>query len=670
MHKSRRYNFMLFRQLAQRVLLAAVALVSLADSSQAAEPKKIRLGYFEGGKYPYHDRLKDEFFRQLNTILPDSIEAAFAPEGYRSAEWDKAASTQMAKELTDVKTIDLVVAAGPWVVRDLLNAGFKKPIIGIHQFAPQYEGLLDKKGKPVASNLTIHYQKNKIESDLTALASLVKLKRLGLLYFPSSGEADSVLAQVKAVGVKLGFEVVTASGENNKGTFAFFNAYGKLEKNIDALYVGPMWACDIQMINQFFYNADHDKIPVMTSEDRFLVDRGAFLTNNAFGIFAEARFDAYKTAQIIMGNKPNKLPVEFSIPSTLAINEAAARKNRISIEPQLYSEAYLVPAPPDEDVTIVTLSYANGRAVSFNPGDTAQREAVESALKEAMKAYKEYFPNSVNRSNLHEDVFSLRTMNSIQIAQVLDGPEPNNPVPVQLKLEQAVTEAFLNYLKAEEVLKVEFRLRELIDRNIAVSHARHLAEKVDDRDLTGWRVEREKSTQSIVYAQNNLKVARILLNVLMNYPAEQELSLEVDRFNVESTQKLYGQLFEFLSEKSVTDSIAEKIVEITGKSPDETQPIFKRLLSAFENLAEVSRKFQLERITLEETVTRYDASEIDFSKMVAEIDTIRTVQLSEISSRYEFYESMSEISSLLGWSAYETGTSFVTRIEKLIIERQ
>ncbi len=641
MPNSQAYKFMSIRRLAKGALIVFLALLVHRETGFVQEPRKIRMAYFEGGKYPYHDRLKDEFLKQLDAILPDSIEAVFAPEGYRSAEWDKKKCEKMAGELAGVQTIDLVVAAGPWVVKDLLDAGFKKPIIGIHQFAPQFEGLLDKKGKPVASNLTIHYQKNKIESDLTALASLVKTKKLGFLYFPSGNEADSVLAKAQVVGAKLGFEIVTATGQNNKGTFAFYNAYGKLDKKIDALYIGPMWACDIQMINQFFYNTDHDRIPVMTSEDRFLVDRGALLTNNAFGIYAEARFNAYKTAQVILGKKPNKLPVEFSIRNTLAINEAAARKNHIPIEQSLFSEASVVPAPPDEDVTLVTLSYAIGRAVSFNPDDTTKLQAIEAAAAQAAEL----------DSNL-----------------ILSAPN-ESPSP-QLQIEAAVTKAFLHYLKIEEVLKNHFRIRELIDRNVEVSRVRHQAEKTGDKDLKYWQAEREKSTQLIIKARYNLKVAQVLLNVLMNYPQEQKLSLEGDRFNAESTQKLFMRFVPMLSDETSKDSLKSGLMKISVGRDSIAGELYQNFVTRFENLAVTGRQLQLERIELDLAVSKYDAGEIGFDEMLENINQINDAQKNEINARYNFYGTMASICSMIGWSSYESGGSFVTRVEKLIIERE
>ncbi len=595
---------MSFGRLAVGVFMALLLIYTLPDFSSAAEPRRIRLGYFEGGKYPYHDRLKEEFLKQLNAVLPDSLEAVFASEGYRSAEWDRAASTRMAKELVEVTKIELTVAFGPWVVPDLLSAGYKKPIVAMHQFAPQYEGLLDKSGKPLAANLTIHVQRDKLEKDLARLAGLIKLRKLGFLYFPSSIEADSVLAKVKTIGAQVGFEVVSAEGANAKGTYAFFNAYGKLDQQIDALYIPPLWGLDIQMIKQFFYNTDHDRIPVMTSEDKFLVDRGALLTNNAGGIFSEARFGAYKCAQIILGKRPSDLPVEFSSGTALALNEATAQKCKIPLERRIYQEAALVAAPVSEDSPTLSLAEAISRSSTFNPGYLARHEAVEAAAQAAAQAYAAYLPqlnlsaslgyrddNYVNNSrnelknefyaarlNLDQTIFSLETIRTIQVAAKNRDLQKFSLAQSQLDLENAVTGAFLNYLKAREILDIQSRIRELIDRNIEISGAKFLMENGAEYELSRWRSERDEATQAISAAHSNLKVARILLNVLLNYPAEQNIILRDEPFSASGAASYYGRIFDKLSQPATLERLAGQIFEIAAGQNAQVRQSEQKLL--------------------------------------------------------------------------------------------
>jgi hypothetical protein len=73
----------------------------------------------------------------------------------------------------------------------------------------------------------------------------------------------------------MGFEVISAEGYDNKGTFAFFKAYQELRGKVDAVYVGPMWACDAEKIRQFFILAGREGVPSFSWRNDAQVGRGA-----------------------------------------------------------------------------------------------------------------------------------------------------------------------------------------------------------------------------------------------------------------------------------------------------------------------------------------------------------------------------------------------------------
>jgi outer membrane protein TolC len=313
---------------------------------------------------------------------------------------------------------------------------------------------------------------------------------------------------------------------------------------------------------------DVQRLPVMTSEDKFLVERGALLSNSAYDIYSEARFNAYKAAQIILGATPNELQVEFSGGTSMAINEKAANKSKIKLNRVLYLEADVIAEQPEEIESPMTLSAAITRAVSFNPTVLGQKEAMAAAAKAASIAFSEYLPqlwasagfgyrddNYVNNSrdelkqdyftsqiNLKQKVFSLETIRSIKTAGKTRELANINSEKVQQELELSVTSAYLNFLKAQELLDVQKRIRELIERNIEVTGTRFLVENGSEYEHSRWRVERDKSIQAIIDATNNLKVARILLNTLLNFPVEREIAVPRDAFGERSVAITFERL--------------------------------------------------------------------------------------------------------------------------------
>ncbi len=779
-------NFVQFRRLATQ-MAALLIMAGLANISFATEPARpIRLAYFEGGQYVIHNRLRDEYLKQLEAVLPEDLKVVFAPEGYRSAEWNRDNSKRMAKELSELGTIDIIIAVGPWVVNDLIEAGCKKPIVAMHQFAPDAEGLLDNSGKPVLENLTVHLIPDKIENDLAVLNLLKPIKKLGFLHFPSGDESGTVLARVEAIGQKYGFEVVTAEGFDNKGTFAYFKAYKNLDRSVDALYLPPMWGLDVTMVNQFLLSLKNDRIPAIVSEGRALVERGALATNSAYNVFSEARFSAFKTMKIITGTKASELAVEFVGGNSIVVNEKTAKICRVPLSRRIYNEADVILAGASDDVPLLAIDEAILRAVSFNPGFLAMSDALEAAGHAAGRAYAEYLPhlslsaelgyrddNTVNNSpyelkqnyyatslDLHQKLFSLETIHSIKVALKEKELGQVNLERARIELERAVERAFFNYVRAEKLVDIFARIRQLVDRNIEVTGTRQIIEDADEHELWRWQQERYKITQRIIESKANLEIARILLNTLLNYPDETEFIIHSEAFSEQATSLFFDRVYGKLSLPEQSSRIAQLMADFALRNnndirqsqqklsimnglqslnksryfpslelrasyryadeQNDTPPLFKQeksswtmagvlkfplflgadrikqgrklnsdisrlefeidnhrlkvtgriyakfqeFVASLDKLPSVYRRLDLARLNLETIIERYDAGKLNILNLLDAQDELTEAELNEIMVRMDFFETMSDLTGLLGWSVSETGTAFTNRIEQ------
>jgi len=537
--------------------ICALIVIGWAAELSAQSVKQLRLAYFEGGQYPVHSILRKEFTRQLQLILPEGYEVVFVPEGYRSAGWKRDSCRVMAKQLAAVQNIDMIIAMGPWVVEDLLEIGFAGPILAMHQFDPVAQGLVGDDGRPVAPNLTVHIKPGQLEDDLRTLTKLVNVKRLGVLYFPSGDEGEKVISAITSLGKALDFEVITAEGFDNYGTYAFFKAYHQLDKKIDALYLPPMWRMDDIKVGEFFSMVTRDGIPTFTAEGRYLVERGALGSNAAYSIVSDARYNAVKAARILQGELPANLPTEFRGGTALALNEQTAQRCSVVLPTEAVNSAYFVAAPVPETTPYYTLTDAVERTLSYNPGYLARYDAVEAAIQAAKQAYSSYLPqvvagasmahfddNAVANSRgalendryrstllMHQRIFSAEAIKSIQLAAKQKNLEQINLQQAKLDLELAVTAAYLNYLGAREILGTQLRFRALVDRNLEIAGTRYLIGEGSEIDLLRWKDERHKATSRVIRARSNLKVATVLLIVLFNLPGNSPVALDTLSFS-------------------------------------------------------------------------------------------------------------------------------------------
>jgi len=553
---------------------------------QPAAKKSFNIGYFEAGRYEAHSLVRTEFYSQLKQIIPDGYEFVTIPEGFRSAGWLRDSCRIMAKQLANEPSIDIMIAMGPWVVYDLLQAGFDRPIIAMHQFDPGLEGLLDETGRPVASNLTVQRRPVGLREELTILSRLLDIKRLGVLCFPSNGELDSVISEFAAIGEQLGFEVVSAEGYNIYGTFAYFKSFNELDKDIDALYLAPLWALETSAIEQFFEQIGRARIPTFTSEGKLLIEKGAFATASYYSALSEARFNAFKAVRIMQGIRPQDLPISYQGGLGLAVNNGTALKCGIELPENVLSDFQVIEAPPSGDVTYFTLDDAINRAYTMNPGFMADGEAVTAAAQAARQAYSDYLPHLQSTTRiahlddnlvhnyrdvvssdyyrsslqLEQRLFSLETIRDIQAASTRREMAGIEFLRAQLDLELAVSLAYLNYLRARDILNALVSNRSIIEHNLELAMVRAQIGDGDTLDVVRLEDERYQATLRIVDARADINIARVTLNALFNLPGNEPLQLDSVTFTEESFLTSESRLYDRLKDQTTRLEMEERLV--------------------------------------------------------------------------------------------------------------
>ncbi len=564
------------------LLLLIMPLVAHASEQPV---KTIRVGYFEGGKYPIHELLRDEYFKQLKLITPAGFNFVPTPSGFYSAVWNRDTCREMAKDLAKNDQVDIVLAVGPWVVEDLIAAGFKKPILGVHQFAPFEQGLLDQKGRPVVSNLTLQQDPGKIVRDLSVLSKLIPVKRLGVLYFPSGDEGDSVINLFRNIGKRLGFEVLTADGYNNVGTFAYFKAFERLDKNIDALYLPPLWGFDMVKLDEFFKRTNDAKIPTFVSDGKILLEKGAFATASYYDVVSEARNEAFKTVQIAQGATPGDLAVNFQSGLGLALNEQTALTCGKDIPDQVLNDFFVLDAGTLETAPHYTLAEAINRATNQNPGYLSKYDALEAASHAGDVALADYLPQlngvvAVSRLDkdlsryaggvldknqvvagldFQQQIFSYGTIKAIQIAGKKKNLARMDLRQAQLDLELAVSQAYFSFLRAMDIKKALVNNRNLAEYNLELARAMNQLQAQDTVDIIRLEDERYRLTAQVTDARKNVRVARVVLNALFNLPGDSPFTLDTGSYSEpafwSSEEAVHGELIDRPSQEKLTERL-------------------------------------------------------------------------------------------------------------------
>lgn len=537
------------------LLLAVLLSISFSSLSFA---RQVRVGFIEGGDYPWHSVQRELFREEFERLLPDSVEAVFVPEGYVSANWDRELLNQQVQRLVARKSVDLAVAIGPWAAEALVEAGFSGGIVALGRFEPVSEGLVDSSLTPIVPNLTVNIFRERFEKDLSALFSLKPVKRLGVLVFESPDQGERLIDSLQIIATRANFELVTASAYNAKGTYAFYKAYQSLDKNIDALYISSTWGLSAEITGEFLRMVAQDGIPVFSSEGPFQVTRGACAANSGTTGVAEPYFAAWKAVRMVAGEKAAELPTVMRPPTGLAINEATASKTGVTVDDFVAASALWVPRPVSESDPVMTLPLAISQAIASHPGYLARYEAIEAAAGTAATASAAYLPqlsldgslgyvddNTRNNSapeqsnmqvtaglTIRQRLFSPLSLRRIKLARSQEAGAEIALSNARLELEHAVLVAYANLVQAQDLLAVESDGLTYIDRFLEYRSAgRNIGRTDDEIALTRWKAERQLATGRVLQARANLTVAQMTLNVLIGKPAGERFAADPTPFS-------------------------------------------------------------------------------------------------------------------------------------------
>lgn len=569
------------------LVIPLILLFAITVNSQT-DIKAVRIGYFESGPYYMHKLMMNDLHRYLENMSGESFRIIFEPFAFRSAEWNRNICRAMAGDLARMKNIDLVIAAGPWVIEDLLEADFDRPILGIYQYEPELRGLVDSTGRPTAKNLTLTYYPDKIISDLSAMKDVFNRERVGFLYFPSGHEFDSVAVKAEEIGRQLGMEILPSESYSPDGRFSFFLALDKIRGEIDALYVMPLWGMDLEMLREFFVQVHFDNIATFTSDGFAIVEKGAVAANCGRAYQSEALFTADKIKKIINGAVAADLPTRLDEVRTLCLNLEEADNIGLTLARRNLLRARIVPSTPGDAVPRLNISQAIEQAVTENADLHAIEQVYGQAVAEAKKAHAaNYYPrlslragaaetDIANDASLYnrflnreyfadvivdQNIFSYPAIKAIDIARKNREINKVDLEKAQFDLRHTVTVAYLSVLRDEDkvsaCLEIADRLREYRE----TATVNYVMGKTDTLDITRINQRLTDAIIKLADARNELRVSRTILNILLNRPADYEYVLHREEFDDDIMVATVRELEYYISDAGRQKKLEQFFVE-------------------------------------------------------------------------------------------------------------
>ena len=314
----------------RKTLIAAVFLILAMVQGASAGPAVISVNQFV--EHPALDAVLkgfQDYLKENGTEVEYKVHNAQANMG---------TATQIAQQMVGEKADLLVAIATPSAqacAQALAKApaDMKRPFLFTAVTDPVSAGLVKDLQHPGGDITGV--------SDLLPLEEHMKMvmtfkpgiKRLGLLYNAGEANSKALVASIRELSGKMGFEVVEATAAK---TADVFSAAKSLVGRVDAVFI-PTDNTIISALESVIKVGVENKLPIFAAD----------VDSVARGAVAAMGFDYYKhgyqtgamAARILKGEKPADIPVEFQKDLQLEINARYAALMGVTPPAELLQKA-------------------------------------------------------------------------------------------------------------------------------------------------------------------------------------------------------------------------------------------------------------------------------------------------------------------------------------------
>jgi ABC-type uncharacterized transport system substrate-binding protein len=234
----------------------------------------------------------------------------------------------------DNQDVDLIVTMTTPCLTSACSMARKKPVVFTYVYDPIAAGAGKTRAEHLA-HVTGVGSFPPVADTIDVIAQLVPgVKSVGTLYNSSEANSRKVVSVARDLFTKRGIklEEVTVTGTSDVAQAAQVLA----GRNIQAMWItGDNTA--LQAFDAIVKVSLDRRIPLINNDPEFM-DRGA-LASVGLGWYPAGQAAAKLAARVLLGQKPQNLPIEEVAVKRLALNHEVARKLRVTFPPNLVKEA-------------------------------------------------------------------------------------------------------------------------------------------------------------------------------------------------------------------------------------------------------------------------------------------------------------------------------------------
>ncbi len=532
-------------------LLILVMLISLPFFSPVSAQEKVNIGIIVDGPWERGTSIGELFTKEISDLLAGEFEVEFIKCDAVETDWSVESIKNEINNFLNDPNIDIVITMG--VSSSHLAAHMRdlpKPVIAPFILDAVIQDLpYTEEGTSGVKNLTYISVPNIFKRDVQAFTDIFSFKKLGILLSENMvGISDNAVQKMHTFvpqGVE-SIDIIPVAHSAEK-------ALADIPPDVEAVFLAPLFMLDEDEFRKLADGLIEKKLPSFSLLGRMDVEVGILA-----GLTTERTFDrwarrvALNVQRILLGDRPEDIPVAYSMDQQLSINMETCRKVGIYPKWKIMTEAELVNAQRKEVSKNWNLGSAVNEAVRVNIALAAQRMALEASEKDIQDAWSNYLPQAdvyAQGALIDEDraeaslgqaaertitggatvtqlVFSEPALANISIQRNLQRSREEEFESLRLDIGLEAAIAYLDVLRAKTIEEIQKENLLLSRSNLELARVRESVGVAGPAEVYRWEASIAQDRQSVIQANSRRNLAEIQFNRILHRPLEEHFTLE------------------------------------------------------------------------------------------------------------------------------------------------
>ncbi len=532
------------------ILLTILLLICSIAGAVDYKDRPVNIGMIVDGPWEINDQFLNQFKKEILDLTAGEFDIRFPVDKTIVGDWSVESIDEGLDRLLADKEVDIIITGG--VLASHLASGkgdLPKPVIAPFIIDEIAQDIPAQKGHSAIKNLSYIAPPDHLVGELQAFHEIYPFEKLLIIV---NEPFYDLVKNNKSARVRKWFESINAGFNFIPSGKTVEDVLASIPEGTDAVYFGFLPQFDDTEFRRLMDGFISRKLPTFSLMGEMDIRRGAMaaLTSNKY-YNRISRRTALNIQSILLGEKPENIPVNISRFERLIINMSTARSINKYPSWSILTEAQLIDVSREDIERVVTIESAVDEAIRSNRDLLASSKDVEAAGQNRIKARANLLPQlevSALGTLIDEDraEASLGSATEESIAgtasaSMLIFSEPawanysiqgnlqksreyeHQKYVLDITLETVTT--YLDLLKAKTYERIQGDNLKRTRSNYELAKIRQSIGASGPGEVYRWENQIATSRNSVIEANAYRNLAEIALNRILNRPSEEQFTI-------------------------------------------------------------------------------------------------------------------------------------------------